>query len=104
MSNSDKQPETSQDQTGRIPEFSGNRLFVCAERKPKRKNNALQTAFDVVNGVCSPPLCPECGNRMEVKSGERGLFYSCTLFPRCKGTVELHNFSKKPKRRHKRRA
>ena len=34
----------------------------------------------------SAPRCPKCGARMTIKNGRRGKFYSCTRFPKCKGS------------------
>ena len=33
--------------------------------------------------------CPLCGSPMEPKSGKRGMFLSCTLYPACKGSRDL---------------
>jgi len=32
------------------------------------------------------PNCPKCGEKMTLKSGQYGEFWSCKLYPSCKGT------------------
>jgi DNA topoisomerase-3 len=54
------------------------------------------------------PNCPLCGTSMRQRAGKNGLFWSCTRYPECRGTlpVEARNASssgtRKPRRsRHK---
>lgn len=34
-------------------------------------------------------VCPECGSEMKLKNGKYGYFYSCSMFPSCKGTRQI---------------
>lgn len=36
------------------------------------------------------PFCPECGEKMILRKSEHGLFYGCSTFPKCRGTVSAN--------------
>ncbi|MBQ4443515.1 MAG: topoisomerase DNA-binding C4 zinc finger domain-containing protein [Clostridia bacterium] len=36
-----------------------------------------------------PMKCPLCGNRMGIRTGKYGLFWSCTQYPTCKGSSKV---------------
>jgi hypothetical protein len=33
--------------------------------------------------------CPKCGSKMVIRNGRYGIFYSCTQYPKCRGTRNL---------------
>lgn len=35
------------------------------------------------------PLCPECGSRMRKRHSDRGDFWGCSQYPKCKGTRNI---------------
>ena len=35
------------------------------------------------------PLCPECGNHMRKRHSDRGDFWGCSQYPKCKGTRNI---------------
>lgn len=42
--------------------------------------------------------CPQCGAPMEPKTGKRGAFLSCTLWPNCKGSMDWPGSALVPRR------
>jgi len=43
------------------------------------------TIGDIIS--ISDKFCPLCGTRMVLRNGRRGLFFGCSMFPYCKGTL-----------------
>lgn len=37
------------------------------------------------------PPCPRCGSPTKLRSSRRGPFYSCSLFPQCKGSIDVRD-------------
>ncbi|HOL22421.1 MAG TPA: topoisomerase DNA-binding C4 zinc finger domain-containing protein [bacterium] len=68
---------------------------ICTECKRKHKGTGkteIKTqisnpvkAFDSTSNA-GGLQCPKCGSSMVLKDGIYGKFYSCSRFPRCKGT------------------
>lgn len=44
--------------------------------------------FEHVADPSCPP-CPKCGGEMRRRDGRNGPFYGCTLYPQCRGTLNL---------------
>jgi len=51
----------------------------------------------------SPP-CPLCGAPMRQRTGKSGVFWSCTRYPDCKGTLPVESSTGKRPAPRKRRA
>ncbi len=40
--------------------------------------------IDIANAKIHKGICPDCGGKLEIKSGKYGRFYGCTNYPNCK--------------------
>ncbi|MFD0680370.1 MULTISPECIES: topoisomerase DNA-binding C4 zinc finger domain-containing protein [unclassified Paenibacillus] len=40
------------------------------------------------------PKCPKCKSKMSVRSGKRGIFWSCNTFPSCYGTRDYNQLQR----------
>ena len=41
------------------------------------------------------PQCPICGSNTVLRMSKFGEFYSCNKFPKCKGTLSMHDIANK---------
>ena len=50
------------------------------------KANIAQVAKAQAEYEASRPDCPKCGKKMTRRSSQRGQFWGCSTFPKCRGT------------------
>jgi four helix bundle suffix protein len=40
------------------------------------------------------PMCPECGTAMKKRTSNRGSFWGCSAYPKCKGVRQIESEEK----------
>lgn len=74
-------------QANKITLIDGKMLFAMIQRLPEdAKQRLLQLA---THGDYTTPSCPSCGIKMIKRVGEKGEFWGCANFPRCRQTFKI---------------
>ncbi len=58
--------------------------FASAYEKAKREMASLKP-----KPIETDEICPECGNKLVIRTGRYGQFYSCSTFPKCRYTRNI---------------
>jgi len=72
-------------------------ILLDGESPPLDPDNCIWCKFRKLTGETygkaerksTTPDCPKCGSPMQLKTGKFGEFWSCSMFPECKGTRNL---------------
>ncbi|WP_188206818.1 restriction endonuclease [Alkalibacillus aidingensis] len=52
-------------------------------------NQEKVSTSNLMNEPSEKPVCPDCNEEMELRSGKRGKFYGCVNFPKCYQTKSI---------------
>jgi len=62
---------------------------VAARLVPFVSEGALPPPLPVPQETISAPLCPKCGIPLVVRDSNRGKFYGCSNYPKCRQTMPM---------------
>lgn len=67
--------------------FTGEMLLMALKYLPVEPRQRL-LAF-ATEGDYTTPTCPQCGQKLVARESERGKFWGCRSYPRCKGKLAM---------------
>lgn len=74
----------------------GNVCFRCAEEKVRMKqeveDEAIRKQQEIIEELSAENIskyCPKCGKKLKIRKSNRGIFWGCGGYPRCKHTEDI---------------
>ncbi len=71
----------------RITLLDGKLFLAMLQRLPEEAGRRLLEF--ATEGDWTTPSCPSCGTKMAAREGQRGPFWGCSTFPRCRGKLQM---------------
>ena len=59
------------------------------QREEQRLTEAYEAGYERPKSEQLDEACPDCGEKLLVRSGRRGAFIGCSGYPKCKTTKKL---------------
>lgn len=78
--------------TNGITLFTGEMLLMALKYLPAESRQKL-LAF-ATEGDYTTPTCPKCGQKLVARESNRGKFWGCRSYPRCRGVLAIREASK----------
>lgn len=72
--------------------LDGKLFLTMLQRLPEDASKRLLEF--ATEGDWTTPTCPSCGGRMTARDGQRGPFWGCTSYPKCRGKLPMRGEAK----------